>query len=96
MASNSSTYWCSPRLLKVLYTSMILLLWVCRMYLCCSVERKDDIINTLTMNIIITVMSITIITFPFIIYIGGCVVSLPNTYKDAATPRASEVENEEK
>jgi hypothetical protein len=51
MTTNSSTYWCSPRLLKVLYTSMILLLWVCGMYLCCSVDQKDSSIKILTMSI---------------------------------------------
>ena len=86
--TKSLSYWCSPRLLKVLYTSMILLLWVCGLYLCCLGNEKDDNIKIVLMSIIIPIMCITIITFPFIIYMGGCVVALPDACKDVFPPRA--------
>ena len=62
---------------------MIILLWVCGMYLCCSVEQ-DENIKIIIMSIIIPIMSITVITFPFIIYMGGCIVSLPDACKDVS------------
>ena len=34
------------------------------------------------------IMCITIITFPFIVYMGGCVVALPDSCKDVFPPRA--------
>ena len=91
MTSNSSTHWCSPRLLKVLYSSMIILLWVCGMYLCCSVGQ-EEYIKSIMMSIIIPIMSITLITFPFIIYMGGCIVSLPDACKDVSTCGGAEME----
>jgi hypothetical protein len=53
----------------VLYTSLILLLWVYGMYLCFSKELKNTNIKILLMIIIIPEMSITIINFPFFIII---------------------------
>ena len=75
---SSPTYWCAPRLMKILYSSMILLLWVCGLYLCCSADQEDNNLKIHLMSISIPLMIITIITFPFIIYRGGCVSSLPD------------------
>ena len=82
------SYWCAPRLLKILYSSMILLLWLCGLYLCCSVDQEDNRLKTLLMSIIIPLMIITILTFPFIVYMGGCVASLPDACKDVFPPIA--------
>ena len=87
------SYWCSPRLLKILYSCMILLLWVCGLYICCAYvgekEDTDDQISKLgIVTIIIPLMCSSILAFPFIIYIGGCIVALPDACKGAFPPRA--------
>merc|ERR1712042_203658 len=88
-----SSYWCSPRLFKILYFSMILLLWVCGLYICCACVRgKEDTDDQISKLVIITIimplMCFTIIAFPFIIYMGGCIVALPDACSGAFPPRA--------
>ena len=83
----SDGYWCSPRLFKILYSSMILLLWVCGLYLCRDQEGMDQNKKMIVKSIIIPIMCCTFIILPFIIYIGGCVVALPDACKDAFPSR---------
>merc|ERR1712142_1393935 len=89
MMTKSSSYWCSPRLFKILYTSMILLLWICGLYIACACakEKDDQISKVIIITIILPIMCLTILAFPFIVYMGGCIVALPDACKDAFPPR---------
>ena len=84
-----SIYWCTPRVFKILYCSMILLLWVCGcgLFYCSDQEGKDRNKNLFLMCIIKPIMFCTAILLPLIIYVGGCIVALPGACKAAFPPR---------
>ena len=46
-------------LVKILYSSMFLLLWVCGLYLCCSADQEDNNLKIHLMIISIPLMIIT-------------------------------------
>merc|ERR1712126_697828 len=83
----SLSYWCSPRLIKVVYASWILLLWVSGLYLGVGIGNEDSRIRNLIISYIVPIVAITLLTFPFVLYMGGCVVSLPGACNPTYKPR---------
>ena len=88
MSPLSPAYWCAPRLLRVAYSAWLLLLWTAGLYLTTGAGREDERLKNLLHCTVLPVLALTAATFPFILYLGGCVVSFPWACNAAARPRS--------
>ena len=79
-----SAYWCAPRLLKVSFCSWILLLWLTSIHLATAVDEQSE---KLAYIITLPILIITLITYPIILYVGGCLVSMEGACNAAFKPR---------
>ena len=78
-----SAYWCAPRLLKVSFCSWILLLWLTTIHLATMEDEQD---KKLAYIISLPILVIILLTYPLILYVGGCLVSLEGSCNAAFKP----------
>merc|ERR1711936_488116 len=85
--NSALAYWCFPRLIKVAYSSWLLLLWLTSLYLVTGLGSQDDTLRSVILAIALPVVAFTILSFPLVLYIGGSKVSLPDACADVFPPR---------